>query len=239
MKKLSIIIPFLNEQGTLGELLDKVVSVPLHGYIKEIIIVNDGSTDNSDSIIQSFIKNHKSLEIHYLLNEKNRWKGFSIKRGFEKATGDYMIIQDADLEYDPADYQKLLDYAQKKDLDVTYGSRTLWYFSYGFNYSTIWFLFWWLVVSALTSLLALHIVTDEPTCYKLFSKRVQKYLGVPEENGFEREPAITVLLLRKWFRYGEKPIKYYPRKIIHGKKIKLKDGFIALKTLWKWRWKKI
>lgn len=145
------------------------------------------------------------------------------------------VIQDADLEYEPADLLRMLEKMEKKHRDICYGSRTRGYTSYGMNYSTVGFLFGGLVVSLLTSLLVRRIVTDEPTCYKMYHNSCRNILLYPPENDFAWEPAVTIMLLKQKYRYGEIPIRYYPRKHTQGKKIKLIDGWLAIKTLFVYR----
>lgn len=241
MKKLSVVIPVYNEEKFVGKLLQKVHEVDLSdiGYAKEIIIVNDGSKDKSAEIIQSFIAQHPDQGIKYLYQERqpdnSNTKWLALKNGFALASWDVFIVQDADLEYDPLDYIPLLQKLEKDKLDFIYGSRTRGYITFGARYSTFWFLLGGLAVSLLTSLLWWSIVTDEPTCYKVFTSKLKKYLVAIPENNFDREPAITMTLLKKWYKYGEIPIRYYPRPVTQGKKIKLRDGWMAIKTLFKYR----
>lgn len=239
-KILSIIIPVYNEETFVSSLLEKLTTVPFgeHGRDTQWIIVNDGSKDSSQERIQAFIKDHphQSILYHY---QDNAGKGAAVKKWFSLATGEVMVIQDADLEYDPIDLLEGLFCMEKNSLDVIYGSRIRGFQRHGFTYSTLPFLLGGLAVSCVSSLLTGRLISDEPTCYKMFKKTCHQYLLLPSENGFEWEPATTVLLLRKGMRYGERPIRYYPRKTTAGKKIKLKDGFIALGTLLKWRVKKI
>jgi len=239
-KLLSIIIPVYNEETFVQWLLNKLLTVPfdVHGRDTQWIIINDGSKDNSEKLIQEFITTHTEQPIIYYA-QQNTGKGAAVKKWFSLATGDLMVIQDADLEYDPNDLLEWIELMEKKNLDIAYGSRIRGFKRYGFTYSTMPFLIGGLVVSGLSGLLSWHLITDEPTCYKMFRKTCQKHLLLPPENGFEWEPAVTILLLRAWFRYKERPIKYYPRKATAGKKIKVKDGFIALWTLVKWRVKKL
>lgn len=241
MKKLSIIIPVYNEEATLKELVEKVIHVDLSSvwYEKEILLVNDGSKDRSEEIIHELIDEHSKLcEIRYIKNKKNSGKGFSLKEWFRYATGDVMIVQDADLEYFPEkDYVPMLKTFEEKKVDFVYWSRTLGMKKFGNSYSSKSFMLWWLAVSWLTTLLSFVKVTDEPTCYKMFDKKLKPYLLMPSGNGFEREPAVTMLLLRKWFAYTEIPIHYEARKFDEGKKINWKDGVKALWTLIVWRCK--
>lgn len=239
MKKLSIIIPVYNEEATLKQLVEKVISTDISSvwYSKEILLVNDGSKDRSEDIIHEIIDEYsKTCDIRYIKNKKNSGKGFSLKEGFRYATGDVMIVQDADLEYVPEkDYLPMLKAFEEKHVDFIYGSRTLGMKKFGNTYSSKSFMWWWLAVSRLTTILSFKRVTDEPTCYKMFDKKLKPYLLFPQWNGFEREPAITMLLLRKWFRYAEIPIHYEARKFDEGKKINRKDGVKALWTLLVWR----
>lgn len=233
MKKLSIIVPFLNEQNTIETILNEVIWVDLNiiWYEKEIILINDGSNDNSENIILNFILNNKELNIKYIKNDRNYWKWYSIKRWFNQSTWDLLIIQDADMEYNPKDYIELIKKIEKDNLDIVYWSRILWIKEFNNTYSTKSFLLWGLLVSILTSLLSFTKVTDEPTCYKLYKKDLKELLLRPAENWFEWEPAVTMLLLKNWFKYWEHPINYKARKVTEWKKIKWKDWIIALYTL--------
>lgn len=238
MKKLSIIIPFLNEEKTIEGTLDKVVSVDLLSlnFTKEIILVNDGSNDNSEKIILDYIVNNwEKAEFQYIEYGRNYWKWYACKEWFKKATWDYFIIQDADNEYTPSDYKNLLEKLESRQLDFLYWSRILGLDEFKNTYSTKTFLFWWLVVSILTSILTFTKVTDEPTCYKLYKKELRDLLVLPKENWFEWEPAITVLLLKKWFKYWEEPINYTARNFKEWKKINWKDWIKAILTLFKRR----
>ncbi len=242
---LSIIIPFLNEEHTVEEVLEKVTSTFIEWCNFEIILVNDGSSDRSVEIIHQFISNYSGTYSISLLDfETNSWKWFALKEGIKKSSGDFILVQDADMEYTPDDYTPLLSYLQKNNLDIVYGSRTLGIKKFKNHYSNKVFLFGWLLVSVVTSILTLKKVTDEPTCYKLFSAKLKDFLLLPPENGFEWEPAVTMILLRQGFKYWEYPIRYLPRDAEHGKKINWKDGIKAIATLFIWRlrpitlWKK-
>ncbi|MDD2693552.1 MAG: glycosyltransferase family 2 protein [Candidatus Gracilibacteria bacterium] len=238
MQKLSIIIPFLNEEKTIHTILMRIVALQNLNYHKEIILINDGSSDTSEPIIQEFIgQEYPHTSFVLLKNTKNQGKGFSCKEGIRHATGDVFIIQDADLEYNPDDYAKMLQTLEEKNLDMIYGSRNRGFVENGFHYSYVSFLLGGLFVSFVTSIFTGRMVTDEPTCYKMFRSHLREDLLLPEENGFEWEPAITTLLLRKGFRYGEIGIQYSPRKTIEGKKIKWIDGVKALVAIVKWRFK--
>ena len=240
MKKLSIIIPVYNEEDTLKELVEKVILTDLSSvwYSKEVLLINDGSKDKSEEIIYKLIKDNPKSEIKYIKNKKNSGKWFSLKEWFKYAIGDVMIVQDADLEYFPEkDYIPMLKAFEDTKVDFIYGSRTLGMKKFANTYSSKSFMFGGLVVSRLTTILSFTKVTDEPTCYKMFDKKLKPYLLFPQWNGFEREPAITMLLLRKWFKYAEIPIHYEARKFDEWKKINWKDGVKALWTLLVWRFK--
>lgn len=242
MKKLSIIIPVYNEEPTLKELVDKVIAIDLSSveYTKQIILINDWSKDKSEEIIYKLIEDNPKVEVKYIKNIKNSGKWFSLKEGFKNANWDIMIVQDADLEYFPEkDYIPMIKEFEEKKADIIYWSRTLGIKKFKNNYSSKSFLWWGLLVSIITSILSLKKVTDEPTCYKMYDKKLKKYLLLPEENGFEREPAITILLLRKRFSYYEIPIHYHARKFEEWKKIKRQDWIRALLTLIKRRFKKL
>jgi hypothetical protein len=174
-------------------------------------------------------KNIENTNFIYIKNETNKWKGFSLKEWFKRANWDFFIIQDADLEYDPNDYKKLIKKSEDENLDFVYGSRTRWHLKSWFKYSYLTFFFWWLLVSIWCSIFTLKCITDEPTCYKIFRKNSKEFLIFPKENWFEYEPAITVYLLKKWFSYWETDIKYFPRKKQDWKKIKWTDW---IKALW-------
>lgn len=238
MKKLSVIIPVYNEEKTLKELVDKVISVELSSiwYTKEIILINDWSKDKSEDIINQLINDNEKIEIIYIKNKKNSGKWFSLKEWFKVATWEAMLVQDADLEYFPEkDYLPMLKVFEEKNADIVYWSRTLWTKKFNNNYSSKSFLWWWLLVSFATSILLFRKITDEPTCYKMYRNNLKKYLIFPKENRFEREPAATMLVLRKWGSYYEVPIHYHARKFTEGKKIKRYDWVQALRALVKWR----
>ncbi len=237
IKKVSIVIPAYNEEKTIGELLKKVVDVDIP-IKKEVIIVNDGSTDNTEKIVQDFIKKYKNLQNLdiILINKKNEGKGSALKLGISKSSGDIIIIQDADLEYDPNDYMKLIKPIMNGNFKVVYGSRIK---NPNNNYSHISYLLGGLFITLLTNLLYFTFLTDEPTCYKVFHKDLKDILINAEGNKFDWEPEITAKILRKGYTIHEVPINYYPRKLNEGKKIKWMDGVDAVITLIKWRFKKI
>ena len=236
--KLSVIIPVYNEEKSVGTLLEKVAeSSP--GIPLEVIIVNDGSTDGSAEVIRHFLEKHsvKDPSLSFLYLEKtNGGKGSALKEGIAKSTGSIVIIQDADLEYDPADYVKCIRPIMEGKSKVVYGSREA--ENRNRFYSAPSFYLGGLVLSFWIDLLYNATLTDEPTCYKTFDGDLIRSLKV-EGNKFEWEVEVTCKLLRLGFPIMEVPISYHPRKIDSGKKIRAKDGFQGLWTAWKWRFKSI
>lgn len=231
MKKLSIIIPVFNEEKTITVILDSLKKVKF-SLKTEVIIVDDGSKDFSVKIIKDYIKRDKNKYI--LIQKENGGKGSALRAGFEKATGEAVIIQDADLEYTPEEINSLIKELNKGDADVIYGSRML-----KSNPTSHWIYYlgnWFLSFS--TSLLYGSRITDMETCYKLIPIKIIRELNLVS-NKFDIEPEITAKILRKGYTIKEIPISYSPRSKKEGKKIGLKDGFQALWQLVKWRFKRI
>tara|TARA_B100000575_G_C23141412_1_gene664358 strand:+ start:5868 stop:6557 length:690 start_codon:yes stop_codon:yes gene_type:complete len=224
--KLSIIIPCFNEEKTIIKIINKITKLNLINCDKEIIVIDDGSTDKS----MELIKNYNNIIVIY--NKKNYGKGYSIKKGIEKATGDILIIQDADLEYDPFDYNLILEKFKDNKVSVVYGSRRL----KKNNYSSITFYLGGILLTYLVNILYFKSknITDEPTCYKSFRSSLIKKIPL-KSNGFEICPEITVKLLNLGIEIYEVPISYYPRSKKEGKKIKWIDGIIAIYTIIKYR----
>jgi glycosyltransferase involved in cell wall biosynthesis len=229
MKKLSVIIPVYNEFKTIKDAIKAVKTASLPSYNKEIIVVDDGSTDGTRDVLKTISKKDKSVKI--VFKDKNGGKGTAIREGIKFVTGDYTIIQDADLEYDPADFIHLLVPIEQGHADVVYGSR----FSGAAHRS---FLFWNYVANKIlnftTNILYNTLLTDMETCYKMFKSEIIKGL-VLHSSGFEIEPEITAKILKKNYRIYEVPINFYGRSYSEGKKIKAIDGFKALWTLVKYR----
>ncbi|MCX6325271.1 MAG: glycosyltransferase family 2 protein [Bacteroidia bacterium] len=233
MGKLSIIIPVFNEGKTIHRVLDKVKEVNLINNItKEIIIVNDCSSDDTEMAIENYISTNPSLNIQYLKHEINKGKGAALHTGISKATGEYLIIQDADLEYDPQEYNDLLKPVVNGFADVVYGSRFI-----GGNPHRV--LFYWHTVgnkflTALSNMFTNLNLTDMETCYKLFNtKRIQSIDLKEKRFGFE--PEITAKISRiSNIRIYEVGISYYGRTYEEGKKIGWKDGFRALYSIIKY-----
>jgi glycosyltransferase involved in cell wall biosynthesis len=223
--KLSIIIPVYNEEHTIALCLKRVQQIKFRqGISKEIIVVNDGSTDKSVKILKQ-IKGINLIDI-----KKNRGKGFALKNGFKKATGDYIIVQDADLEYDPRDYDKLLRPILEKKAEVVYGSR--------FTGEKKNMFFWHMLankfLSLLTNILYDSTLSDMEVGYKLIPRKLLLSLNL-KENGFGFEPEVTAKILKRKVRIYEVPISYDGREYADGKKITWKDGVAAIFILLKYK----
>lgn len=221
--KLSVVIPVYNERSTIEEIVRRVRAVDLN---KEIIIVDDYSTDGTRDVLRELSAEHVMVEYH----ARNRGKGAAVRTGLAKATGDIVLIQDADLEYDPDDYHKLIQPILRGKAQVVYGSRFL-----GEHKAMF---FWHMVGNKLltfvTNVLYDTTLTDMETCYKVFTIDVVRRLTLTE-NRFEIEPEITAKVLRMGIRIYEVPISYAGRETFEGKKITWRDGFPALWTLVKYR----
>lgn len=217
--KLSVIIPVFNERKTIEEILKRVQAVPLD---KEIIIVDDGSTDGTKDILKGLSSNN----VKVVLKDKNQGKGSAIREGLKHISGDVVVIQDGDLEYDPFDWVKMLKVMKEKNLSVIYGSRIL---GKG-KKSSLAFYFGGRLLSVITNILYGTKITDEPTCYKMFKADLIKSIKL-DCMGFEFCPEVTAKVLKKGYKIYEVPIKYAPRNIREGKKIRWKDGAIAIWTL--------
>lgn len=224
--KLSIIIPAFNERNTIKEIVRRVRTVELDGVEKEVIVVDDGSTDGTTDVLK--IEEDSGLRVIY--HSRNRGKGASIRSALAYATGDYIVIQDADLEYDPEDLSKLIAPVLRKKADVVYGSR--------FTGERRNMFFWHFVgnraLSLVTNVLYNTTLSDMETCYKLFSKESMKGIKI-KSSRFEFEPEITAKILKKGIRIYEVPISYTGREFAEGKKISWKDGLLAFWTLVKYR----
>ncbi len=227
IKKLSIVIPAYNEGRTIHLILDKIKSVDLITNItKEIIIVNDCSTDDTETSIQQYVNENPSLNIQYFKHEINKGKGAALHTGIKKASGEYLIIQDADLEYDPQEYNDLLKPVVNGHADVVYGSRFM-----GGNPHRV--LFFWHTIgnkflTTLSNMFGNLNLTDMETCYKLFKTDIIQSILLKEKR-FGFEPEVTAKMARiKDIRIYEVGISYYGRTFAEGKKIGWKDGFRAL-----------
>lgn len=221
--KLSVIIPVYNEKNTILEIIKRVGDVTVD---KEIIVVDDGSTDGTRKILQEI----QSSNLKIILKQNNEGKGAAIREGLKHITGDIVVIQDADLEYNPMDWIKMLKVMEEKNMDVIYGSRVL---GKG-EKSSLPFYLGGRFLSILTNFLYRANITDEPTCYKMFRTEIIKNIEL-KCKGFEFCPEITAKVLKKGYKIYEVPISYKPRKVKEGKKIRWKDGLIAIWTLIKYR----
>ncbi len=230
---LSIIIPAYNEEKTIHLILDKIKAVTLIENIsKEVILVNDCSKDQTEESIKRYMEGNPQLPIRYFTHEVNRGKGAAIRTGIQKATGQYLIIQDADLEYDPEEYNDLLAPVVKGFADVVYGSRFM-----GGNPHRI--LFFWhsignKILTMLSNMFTNLNLTDIETCYKLINTQVMQSIHL-KENRFGFEPEITAKIARiENIRIYEVGISYYGRTYREGKKINWKDGFRAIYCILKY-----
>jgi len=226
--KLSIIIPFFNEAATLAEVIGAIKELDLGQTEKEIIVVDDGSTD------KSYEEASKHNGIHLLQHEMNQGKGAAVSTGMAKATGDYIIIQDADLELDPHDITLLLELAISNELQVVYGSRIL--DGIGKARSPVFFWGGRLVTAICNALYGTHL-SDEACGYKLFHKDVLEMITF-HSKGFSWEPEITAKIAKQNITIAEVPVSYNPRSKDQGKKLSFADGVNACLTLIKYRFVK-
>lgn len=222
MRKLSIIIPVYNEKNTIKELIKKVESVDLNDIEKEIILIDDFSTDGTKEILESLSKRHKVL-----FQVKNTGKGRAVKMGFENSSGDIVLIQDADLEYEPNDYPELIKPILEGQADIVYGSRFLKdsnskiIYKRGYLFSRF--------LNLLSNFLSGLKLSDMYTCYKTFSKEsLVKITPHIKSKRFGVDPELTALASKNKFRILEVPISYQGRTYEEGKKINWKDGLAAI-----------
>ena len=219
--KLSVIVPVYNEKDTIEKIVEAVLAVPIE---KEIVIVDDGSIDGTRELVKKYFFNRRDFKV--IFHDKNRGKGKAVETGIRAASGDAIIIQDADLEYDPMDYLKLLTALEKNGFNVVYGSR----FLEKKKVTAPWHRFVNYFLTMVTNVLFSSNLTDMETCYKLFRAPLIKKLDLRSE-GFEIEVELTSKVLKLGEKIMEVPISYKGRSFHEGKKIGWKDGFKALFTL--------
>jgi len=225
---LSVIVPTYNEARTIERLIDRVLGSPV---VSEIVIVDDGSTDATAEVLARLAQRSK---IKVASHERNRGKGAAIRTGIGHVTGDLVIIQDADLEYDPGDYEAIVRQFEDPAVSVVYGSRRLLKSN---PMSSLSFFMGGVSLTWITNLLYGTGITDEPTCYKAFRTELLKSLPLRCE-GFEFCPEVTALVAKRGIRIREVPIRYYPRKTAEGKKIRARHWFEAVGTLLRLRWRR-
>jgi len=226
--KLSVLVPVYNERATIGEILRRVRAVKLEGIEREIIVVDDCSTDGTAEVLRQEAQYEDTL---VFTHQHNQGKGAAVRTALQHASGDILLIQDADLEYDPREYPMLLQPILEKRSQVVYGSRFL-----GGPRKAMFF--WHMVgnkfLTFITNLLYNTILTDMETCYKVFTREVADKLRLRSPRwGFD--PEITAQILRQGYRIYEVPISYTGREMWEGKKINWRDGFLVLWTLLKYR----
>jgi len=227
--KLSVVIPVYNEAATLAQLVEAVTAT---GLASELVLVDDGSTDQSGEILEQLRQEHAECKV--LRHERNRGKGAALRTGFEAATGEVVVVQDADLEYDPKEHAALLAPIRDGHADVVFGSR----FLGGGPHRVVFF--WHYVGNRLITMLSNMMtnlnLTDVEVCYKMFRREVLDTIHL-RERGFGCEIELTAKVARGGWRIYEVPISYYGRTYVEGKKITWRDGFWALWCILKYRFR--
>lgn len=224
-KVLTVVIPCYNERENIINIVNKVLSAPIEN--KEIIVVDDKSTDGTREILE---KDVKPLVSQLIYHDVNGGKGAALKTGFQYATGDVVIIQDADMEYDPNEYPLVVNPVFEGTADVVYGSRFLNQKRKGYLANRMANLF----LTKLSNLFTKQKLTDMETCYKAFKREIIQNVDI-QENRFGFEPEITAKVSRMGIKIKEVPISYYPRTNEEGKKIGFKDGLRAIYSIWRYR----
>lgn len=227
--KVSIVIPCYNEKNTILEILKKIERADIGDHEKEIIIIDDGSNDGTRELLRLHARKHQVIS-----HQQNSGKGSALRTGFQYATGDIILIQDADLEYDPADYKRLIQPIVDGKRKVVYGSRER--NKKNKFHSGVFFYVGGLFLTWLTNLLYGSKLSDESTCYKVFESQTLKQITLHAQR-FDFCPEITAKILKRGIKIQEVPIVYHPRKKHEGKKIRFKDGLEAVWTLLKYRLK--
>ena len=220
-KKLSVVVPVFNEKNTISEIISRISSAPSNELEKEIIVVDDFSTDGTREILKNLNQNSK---VKIAFHEKNQGKGASLRTGFNMVTGDIIIVQDADLEYDPKEYPIMLGPILEHKADVVFGSR----FHAGPRRALLfWHYFGNLLLTFLSNLLNNLNLSDMETCYKMFTRQVLENIQIHSDR-FGFEPEFTAKVAKKNWRIYEVPISYNGRSYAEGKKISWKDGILAI-----------
>jgi len=239
-KKVSIVCPVFNEESTIDQIIVRIQKAKTKGLEKEIIIVDDGSTDNTSKKLKKY-KAKKGFKI--IIKKKNAGKGNALRTGFKHVTGEIILLQDADLEYSPADYPNLITPILNNETKIVYGSRVLGFRHYrklepnfkGKNkISYFFFSLGGLILTVIANVLYNAKITDEATCYKVFHKDILKDIKLKCKH-FEFCPEFTAKVRKKGYKIVEVPIRYNPRSVSQGKKIKFSDGIMAIWTLIKYR----
>ena len=221
--RLSVIMPCYNEEKTIYEIIKKINNVKIN---KEIIIVNDGSTDQTSNMLKKI----KQKNIKIIENPKNEGRANAIKKAIEKASGNIIILQDADLEYDPEDYYKIIEPINNGESQIVFGSRYLERKKWKMNR----YLLCTKILNILANVLYKTNLTDQATCYKAFNINIIKDLKIKSKR-FEFDSEFVAKVSKKGYRIKEVPISYYPRTTKEGKKVKFRDGLEAIYTIIKYR----
>jgi len=229
---LSILMPAYNEESTIEEILRRIQKSDIKHIKKEIVIVDDGSKDNTAKIVKRLMKKWKNIK--FIQHKKNQGKGAAMRTAIKHASGDIAIVQDADLEYDPNDYWRVIEPIVNGSAQVVYGSRRL-EKQHKKHSGFLFFLGGW-SLTWITNILYLIRITDEATCYKAFKLNLLKSIPLACKR-FEFCPEVTAKVAKRGIKIKEVPISYYPRSVEEGKKINYKDWFEAVFTLIKYRFR--